>query len=132
LAAWRLNSVANTIAQSNEFVFPKEKEAPMQKLTNKEREAALATIPDWRPVEGRDAISRSLNFKDFSAAWGFMSRVALAAQAMDHHPEWSNIFNRVDIVLSTHDAGGLTDRDIALARRIDAVAGTSGARTSGA
>ncbi len=104
----------------------------MQKLTNKEREAALATIPDWRPVEGRDAISRSLNFKDFSAAWGFMSRVALAAQAMDHHPEWSNIFNRVDIVLSTHDAGGLTDRDIALARRIDAVAGTSGARTSGA
>ena len=75
-------------------------------------------IPEgWTEKDG--GIERRFTFKDFSAAWGFMSRVALAAEAADHHPEWSNVWNRVDIRLTTHDAGGLTDKDIALARRID-------------
>ncbi|EKE44211.1 Pterin-4-alpha-carbinolamine dehydratase 2 [Oceaniovalibus guishaninsula JLT2003] len=77
----------------------------------------------WRMAEDRDAIVRSFRFADFSAAWGFMTRVALEAEKLDHHPEWSNVWNRVDIVLSTHDAGGLTALDVALARRIDALAG---------
>ncbi|HLG87898.1 MAG TPA: 4a-hydroxytetrahydrobiopterin dehydratase [Alphaproteobacteria bacterium] len=94
----------------------------MQPLNDAERKAALSELSGWSLVENRDAISRSIRFKDFSAAWGFMSRVALAAEAMDHHPEWFNVWNRVDIVLSTHDAGGLTKRDIDLARRIDALA----------
>ncbi len=94
----------------------------MQKLTSTQRKAALAELTGWSPVSGRDAIQRQFKFKDFSAAWGFMSRVALAAEAMDHHPEWSNVWNRVDITLSTHDADGLTERDIALARKIDTFA----------
>ncbi len=91
------------------------------KLTDEARAALPRTLPDWRMVEGRDAIARGFTFADFSTAWGFMSRVALAAEKLDHHPEWSNVWNRVDIVLSTHDAGGLSDRDIALARAIDAL-----------
>jgi 4a-hydroxytetrahydrobiopterin dehydratase len=70
-------------------------------------------------VDGRDAITRSFHFADFNAAWGFMTRVALAAEAANHHPEWFNVWNRVDITLSTHDAGGLTAKDIALAKRVD-------------
>ena len=73
-------------------------------------------------MEGRDAITRSLRFKDFNAAFGFMARVALAAEKLDHHPEWCNVYNRVDITLSTHDAGGLTELDVTLARQIDALA----------
>ena len=99
----------------------------MKKLTQSERDAALSELSAWRLQSGRDAIERSIKFKDFSAAWGFMSRVALAAEAMDHHPEWSNVWNRVDIVLSTHDAGGLTGRDLDLARRIDGFAAEAGA-----
>ena len=76
----------------------------------------------WSLVEGRDAITRSLRFKDFNAAFGFMARVALAAEKLDHHPEWCNVYNRVDITLSTHDAGGLTELDVTLAQQIDAVA----------
>jgi 4a-hydroxytetrahydrobiopterin dehydratase len=72
-------------------------------------------------VQGRDAITRSFRFRDFSEAWGFMSRVALAAEAEDHHPEWSNVWNRVEITLTTHDAGGLSARDIRLAQVIDAL-----------
>jgi 4a-hydroxytetrahydrobiopterin dehydratase len=72
-------------------------------------------------VDGRDAITRTFTFADFSAAWGFMCRVALAAEKLDHHPEWSNVWNKVVIVLATHDAGGLSDRDVALARAIDAL-----------
>ena len=72
-------------------------------------------------VDGRDALARRWRFADFSTAWGFMSRVALLAEAQDHHPEWSNVYNRVEIVLTTHDAGGLSVRDVKLARAIDAL-----------
>ena len=93
----------------------------MQKLSPGERDALLAEIPSWRPVPDRDAIARELKFKDFNAAWGFMSRVALVAERMDHHPEWSNTYNRVAIVLTTHDAGGLSRRDAEMARAIEGV-----------
>jgi 4a-hydroxytetrahydrobiopterin dehydratase len=79
------------------------------------------TLPLWSLAEGRDAITRRFRFADFSAAWAFMSRVALMAEKLDHHPEWSNVWNRVEILLTTHDAGGLSERDIALARAIDAI-----------
>ena len=98
----------------------------MQPLNDVERKAALSELPEWRLVENRDAISRSVRFKDFSVAWGFMSRVALVAEVMNHHPEWFNVWNRVDIVLSTHDAGGLTKLDLELARRVNALAQESG------
>jgi 4a-hydroxytetrahydrobiopterin dehydratase len=92
------------------------------KLEGDARARALAGLPKWRPVPGRDAIARDLAFADFNAAFGFMGRVALAAEKMDHHPEWSNVYNKVSIVLSTHDCGGLSARDIALARFIDGAA----------
>jgi 4a-hydroxytetrahydrobiopterin dehydratase len=92
------------------------------KLTGPARTAALAGLPHWKEVPGRDAIQRSLKFADFTQAWGFMTKVALAAEKADHHPEWSNVYNRVEIVLSTHDAGGLSDKDVALAKFIDTVA----------
>lgn len=91
------------------------------------RAGLAAELPAWRLVEGRDALSRSFRFADFSTAWGFMARVALLAEAQDHHPEWSNIWNRVDILLTTHDAGGLSARDLRLARAIDVVARPYGA-----
>ena len=82
--------------------------------------AALARdLPGWTLVDGRDAITRSFRFADFNGAWGFMSRVALLAEQQGHHPEWFNVWNRVDITLSTHDTGGLSPRDVALARAID-------------
>jgi 4a-hydroxytetrahydrobiopterin dehydratase len=92
-------------------------------LAENERQAALGRVPQWQPVEGRDAITRTFRFADFNAAFGFMTRVALAAEKMDHHPEWSNVYRTVTIILSTHDAGGLTARDIALAEAIDRIAG---------
>jgi 4a-hydroxytetrahydrobiopterin dehydratase len=98
----------------------------MRKLDETERQAALAELPEWHTVDGRDAIVRGFKFADFNAAWGFMTRVALAAEKADHHPEWSNVWNRVDILLSTHDAGGLTRRDIDLALKIDAYARETG------
>ncbi len=98
----------------------------MQPLDETERAVALAELNAWRLQSGRDAIERSLKFADFNAAWGFMARVAMEAEKMDHHPEWSNVWNRVDIVLSTHDAKGLTMRDVALARRIDVFAREAG------
>ena len=91
------------------------------KLTDAERAGLGATLPEWRMAEGRDAIVRNFRFKDFSEAFGFMARVALLAEKQDHHPEWSNVYNRVEIVLSTHDAKGLSKRDIALAQAIDAL-----------
>jgi len=91
----------------------------VEKLSAAERATLPATLPEWRLVEGRDAITRSFRFKDFSEAWGFMARVALLAEAQDHHPEWFNVWNRVEITLSTHDAGGLSARDVRLARAID-------------
>ncbi len=90
------------------------------KLQGDARKTALASIKGWAEVEGRDAIGKSFKFKDFSEAWGFMARIALAAEKLDHHPEWFNVYNRVDITLSTHDAGGLSERDIALAKLIEA------------
>ena len=85
--------------------------------------AALAQLPGWSAVDGRDAITRSFKFKDFNAAFGFMTRVALKADKMDHHPEWSNVYNKVDVVLTTHDANGVTAKDVDLARFMDQVAG---------
>jgi 4a-hydroxytetrahydrobiopterin dehydratase len=95
----------------------------VNKLSEAERGGLAATLPEWSLVADRDAIRRSVKFRDFSEAWGFMARVALLAEKQDHHPEWSNVWNRVDIVLSTHDAGGLSARDVKLARAIDALLG---------
>jgi 4a-hydroxytetrahydrobiopterin dehydratase len=78
-------------------------------------------LPEWRQVDGRDAIQRSFKFRDFSQAWGFMCRAALLAEKADHHPEWFNVYNRVDVTLTTHDAGGLSPLDVALARAMDAL-----------
>ena len=94
----------------------------VKKLDPKARAAALKTLKGWKETKGGEAIAKNFKFKDFNEAFGFMARVALAAEKMDHHPEWSNVYNRVDIVLSTHDAGGLSERDIALAKIIDAAA----------
>lgn len=89
------------------------------KLTGAARASALATVPQWTEVEGRDAIARTFVFADFNAAFGFMTRAALVAEKMDHHPEWFNVYKTVEVTLSTHDAGGLTDLDIALATAMD-------------
>jgi len=94
----------------------------IEKLSPEARRAALAELPGWTEVQGRDAIQKSFKFKSFSQAWGFMNRVALAAEKLDHHPEWFNVYSRVDITLSTHDCDGLSERDVKLARRIDAFA----------
>ena len=99
--------------------------AALSPLAGAERDAALASIPHWSPVEGRDAIRRVFEFDDFSQAWGFMSRSALHADKYDHHPEWFNVYNKVDVTLSTHDAGpegGLTGKDVALATAMDGYA----------
>lgn len=95
----------------------------VQRLSEAERRTALRELPDWVLVEGREAITRTYRFGDFNAAFGFMTRVAMMAEKADHHPEWFNVYNRVDVTLATHDAGGLTAKDIALARFMDAVAG---------
>lgn len=94
-----------------------------EKMSDEEVGAALAGLDGWALVEGRSAIRRDLKFADFNAAFGFMTRVALAAEKMDHHPEWCNVYNRVDITLATHDAGGVTTKDIALADFIDKTVG---------
>ncbi len=91
------------------------------RLTDAERAGLAQTLPGWTLVEGRDAIERASRFRDFSEAWGFMNRVALLAESQNHHPDWSNVWNRVRIELSTHDAGGLTANDVKLARAIDAL-----------
>ena len=93
-------------------------------LNAAERAELAAALPLWTQVEGRDAICRSLRFGDFTEAFGFMTRVALCAEKADHHPEWSNVYDRVDIVLTTHEAGGLSHRDVHLAKRIDALVKT--------
>jgi 4a-hydroxytetrahydrobiopterin dehydratase len=98
------------------------------KLTEDERRAALAALPLWTHEPGRDAITRKLKFRDFQTAFGFMARIALAAEKADHHPEWSNVYNRVEILLTTHDANGLSKRDVALAEIVDQAAAEAGAQ----
>jgi 4a-hydroxytetrahydrobiopterin dehydratase len=90
-----------------------------KKLTETERSAALAELAGWKITDGREAIMRRFSFKDFNAAFGFMTRAALIAEKLDHHPEWFNVYNKVDVTLTTHDAGGLTELDIALAKALD-------------
>jgi 4a-hydroxytetrahydrobiopterin dehydratase len=91
----------------------------IRRIDGAERDALLAELKGWSHEPKRDAIQRSYRFADFTHAFAFMTRVALLAEKADHHPEWSNVYNRVDILLTTHDAGGLTERDAALARAID-------------
>ena len=99
----------------------------MQKLAPERARELLAGLPDWQLDEARGAIRRTFRFADFGQAFAFMTQVALAAEKRDHHPEWSNVYNRVEVVLTTHDAGGLTDKDIDLARVCDAAyAGLAG------
>jgi 4a-hydroxytetrahydrobiopterin dehydratase len=94
-----------------------------ERLTPEARAAALAELDGWRPVEGRDAIAKTFEFRDFAEAFGWMASVATAAEKLDHHPEWFNVYRKVEVTLSTHDAGGLTELDLALAKRMDALAG---------
>ncbi|MCU0883818.1 MAG: 4a-hydroxytetrahydrobiopterin dehydratase [Beijerinckiaceae bacterium] len=93
------------------------------RLEGPERAAALASLAGWATVDGRDAIHKRFVFADFNAAFGWMSRVAMLAEKMDHHPEWSNVYRTVDVTLSTHDAGGLSALDVAMARAMDVMAG---------
>lgn len=88
-------------------------------LVGVERARALHDLSGWTEAKGRDAIAKSFQFKSFSRAWAFMSRVALYAEKADHHPEWSNVYGRVDVTLATHSAGGVTEKDVALARKMD-------------
>jgi len=92
------------------------------KLEPAARAAALQRLPQWQEVPGRDAIRRTFTFADFNAAFGFMTRAALMAEKMDHHPEWFNVYRTVEVTLSTHDAGGLTQKDVDLAAFMDAAA----------
>lgn len=92
------------------------------KLTGQDRTTALAELSDWKEVEGRDAICKSFKFKSFTSAFGFMTMAAIEAEKADHHPEWFNVYNRVDVTLATHDAGGVTEKDINLAKKMDQLA----------
>ena len=94
----------------------------VKKLEAAARAKAFADLPEWREADGRDAITRKFVFKDFNEAFGFMSRVALLAEKMDHHPEWFNVYRTVEVTLATHDAGGVTEKDIAMAKAMDAYA----------
>jgi len=94
-----------------------------EKLSGDARAEALQGLDGWAEVDGRDAIHKTFQFKTFNQAFGFMSRAALKAEKMDHHPEWFNVYNRVDVTLATHDAGGVTEKDIALAAFMDKAAG---------
>jgi 4a-hydroxytetrahydrobiopterin dehydratase len=89
------------------------------KLNHERRSEALGQLANWQAVDGRDAITRTFQFEDFNEAFGFMTRVALMAENMDHHPEWFNVYNKVEVTLSTHDAGGLTELDVKLAAAMD-------------
>jgi 4a-hydroxytetrahydrobiopterin dehydratase len=92
------------------------------RLSGAQRTAALASLDGWHEVDGRDAIAKSFKFADFNAAFAFMTRAALTAEKMDHHPEWFNVYNRVEVTLATHDAGGVTDLDVQLASFMNAAA----------
>ena len=94
-----------------------------QKLTGDARKVALAKLASWSEVKDRDAITKTFVFRDFNEAFGFMTRAALVAEKLDHHPEWFNVYKTVTVTLSTHDAGGLTERDITLAEAMNRLAG---------
>ena len=93
------------------------------KLTGAIRDAGIAKLEGWQTINGRDAIAKSFRFKDFGEAFAFMTRIAIEADKTNHHPEWSNVHNTVDITLSSHDVGGVSERDLKLARFIDSVMG---------
>ena len=93
-----------------------------EKLSGSARTAALAKLSGWSEVKGRDAITRQFEFSDFNEAFGFLARAALVAEKLDHHPEWFNVYNKVEVTLATHDAGGVTERDIKLAQAMDRLA----------
>ena len=93
-----------------------------EKLTGSTRKSALAKLDGWSEVEGRDAINKKFTFKDFNEEFGFMARAALIAEKLDHHPEWFNVYNKVEVTLATHDAGGVTERDVNLAEAMDRLA----------
>ncbi|MBV9346420.1 MAG: 4a-hydroxytetrahydrobiopterin dehydratase [Pseudolabrys sp.] len=93
------------------------------KLSGEARKTALGKLKGWSDAQDRDAISKKFVFKDFNEAFGFMSRVALVAEKMDHHPEWFNVYKNVEVTLSTHDAGGVTEKDIKLAEAMDKISG---------
>ena len=97
----------------------------VEKLSDSQRKTFFDTFTGWRAVDGRDAVAKSFVFDDFVAAWGFMNRVALHAEKADHHPEWFNVYNKVEITLTTHDADGLSQRDVELAGAIERLAGAS-------
>jgi 4a-hydroxytetrahydrobiopterin dehydratase len=99
------------------------------KLSGAARAKALSALKGWTRVKDRDAISRTYLFRDFNEAFGFMTRVALAAEKLDHHPEWFNVYNRIEVLLTTHDAGGLTGRDVKLATLMDKWAGRAGKKS---
>jgi 4a-hydroxytetrahydrobiopterin dehydratase len=92
-----------------------------QKLSGEARKSAMTRLSGWSEVSGRDAITKKFVFKDFNQAFGFMTRAALVAEKMDHHPEWFNVYKTVEVTLSTHDAGGLTDLDVKLAETMDKI-----------
>ena len=94
----------------------------VEKLTGSARAAALTKLAGWSEVAGRDAITKKFSFKDFNEAFGFMTRAALIAEKLDHHPEWFNVYNRVEVTLATHDAGGVTERDVKLAEAMNRLA----------
>lgn len=94
----------------------------VEKMTGHARKAALAKLAGWSEVDGRDAIRRKFTFKNFSEAFGFMTRAALVAEKLDHHPEWFNVYNTVEVTLATHDAGGVTERDVKLAQEMNELA----------
>ncbi len=98
-----------------------------ERLSAEARKSALKELPGWTDMPGREAITRTFTFKDFNEAFGFMSRIALVAEKRDHHPEWRNVYKTVEVVLATHDAGGVTALDIELARTMNAVASQLGA-----
>lgn len=95
----------------------------VERLSEQARTQALSGLAHWTHVPGRDAITRCFTFADFNQAFGFMARIALLAEKADHHPEWSNVWNRVDILLTTHDAKGLSQRDVDMAQAIDQLLG---------
>lgn len=96
------------------------------KLTGKARQTALASLKGWKKVRGKEAIEKTYTFTDFADAFGWMSRIAIVAEKMDHHPEWFNVYKTVNVTLNTHDAGGITELDIKLAKVMDKFAGKAG------